>query len=71
MAGLLTGGGVSWYIPRVGLCCDQLVNAEGVLADGSIINANGNEYRGLWRPMKGASAGKFGIVTRFNIKMLP
>lgn len=71
MAGLLTGGGISWYVPRVGFCCDQIVNAEVVLADGRVINANENEHQDLWRALKGASAGNFGIVTRFDIKTLP
>ncbi|KAI4600337.1 hypothetical protein KJ359_000691 [Pestalotiopsis sp. 9143b] len=69
--GLLTGGGISWYIPRVGFCCDQLVNAEVVLADGSIINANAKEHADLWRSLKGASAGNFGVVTRLDVRILP
>lgn len=71
VAGLLTGGGISWYVPRVGFCCDQIVNVEVVLADGSVINANEHENEDLWRALKGASAGNFGIVTRFDIKTLP
>lgn len=70
VAGLLTGGGISWYAPRVGFCCDQIVNAEVVLADGRVINANRNENDDLWRALKGASAGNFGIVTRFDLKTL-
>lgn len=71
VAGLLTGGGISFYIPRVGFCCDQLINAEVVLADGSVINANKDEHSDLWKSLKGASAGNFGIVTRFDVKALP
>lgn len=71
VSGLLTGGGISWYIPRVGFGCDQIVNAEVVLSDGRIINANKDENSALWRALKGASAGNFGIVTRFDVKILP
>ncbi|KAK7952757.1 uncharacterized protein PG986_008485 [Apiospora aurea] len=71
VAGLLTGGGISWYIPRVGFCGDQLVNVEVVLADGRIVNANADENADLFRALKGASAGNFGIVTRFDVRALP
>lgn len=55
----------------MGFCCDQIVNAEVVLADGSVINANQNEHQDLCHALKGASAGNFGIVTRFDMKTLP
>lgn len=71
VAGLLTGGGISWYIPRVGFCCDQIINAEVVLADGSVVNANAHENEDLWRALKGVNASNFGIVTRFDLKTLP
>ena len=71
VSGLLTGGGISWYIPRVGFGCDQVVNMEVVLADGRVISANKDENSDLWQALKGASAGNFGIVTRFDMKILP
>ncbi|KAK8139408.1 hypothetical protein PG984_002788 [Apiospora sp. TS-2023a] len=71
VAGLLTGGGISWYIPRIGFCCDQVVNAEVVLADGRVVDANADENADLWRALKGASGGNFGIVTRFDVRALP
>jgi len=55
----------------VGFCCDQIINAEVVLADGRVINANKDEHSDLWKSLKGASAGNFGIVTRFDLKALP
>ncbi|KAK8048223.1 hypothetical protein PG994_009953 [Apiospora phragmitis] len=71
VAGLLTGVGISWYIPRVGFCGDQLVKAEVVLADGRVVHANqNNEHADLWRALEGASAGNFGIVTRFDVRAL-
>lgn len=67
IAGLLTGGGLSWFTPRVGFCCDQVVNVEVVLADGSVVEANKNQNADLWRAIKGAGAGNFGVVTRFDL----
>lgn len=71
VGGLLTGGGLSWYIPRVGFCCDQVVNMEVVLADGSIINTNKDQNADLWRALKGAGSGNFGVVTRFDLATIP
>ncbi|EFX04920.1 FAD linked oxidase [Grosmannia clavigera kw1407] len=70
VSGLLTGGGIWWYIPRVGFGCDQIVNAEIVLSDGRVVSANRDENSDLWRALKGASAGNFGIVTRFDAKTI-
>lgn len=48
VAGFLTGGGISWYIPRVGFGCDQLLRAEVVLADGRVVVASrDNEHADL------------------------
>lgn len=44
-----------------------MVNFEVVLADGSIVNANANEHRDLWRALKGGS-GNFGFVTRVDTR---
>lgn len=71
VAGFLTGGGISWQIPRVGFGCDQIVNMEVVLANGRVVNANKNENNDLWRSLKGASGGNFGIVTRFDLQSEP
>lgn len=71
VAGLLTGGGISFYIPRIGFCCDQIVNMEIVLANGQVINANKDEHSDLWKSLKGGSAGNFGIITRFDVKAIP
>lgn len=43
---------------------------EVVLADGSIIDANAQEYSDLFRALKGGS-GNFGIVTRFDLETFP
>ncbi|CAJ2502841.1 Uu.00g102350.m01.CDS01 [Anthostomella pinea] len=70
VGGLLTGGGKTYYTCRVGFACDQVVNYEVVLADGTITNANESENPDLFRVLKGGSSN-FGIVTRFDMKTFP
>lgn len=70
IGGLLTGGGKTFYTCRVGFACDQVVNYEVVLADGSIVNANDTTNPDLFRVLKGGS-NNFGIVTRFDMTTFP
>ncbi|KAJ6439279.1 6-hydroxy-D-nicotine oxidase [Purpureocillium lavendulum] len=67
VAGLLTGGGNSYYTGRQGFACDNLVNAEVVLASGVVVEANASCNPDLWKALKGG-LGNFGIVTRFDVR---
>ncbi|KAI2618490.1 FAD-binding domain-containing protein [Hypoxylon sp. NC1633] len=70
VGGLLTGGGITFYTCRIGWGCDQVVNYEVVLADGSIVDANDTTNPDLFRALKGGH-NNFGIVTRFDMKTFP
>ncbi|KAM0814092.1 hypothetical protein AB5N19_14094 [Seiridium cardinale] len=70
VGGLLTGGGKTYYTCRVGFACDQVVNYEIVLADGTIANASESVNPDLFRALKGGS-NNFGIVTRFDMETFP
>ncbi|KAL3474737.1 hypothetical protein BJX99DRAFT_260156 [Aspergillus californicus] len=70
IAGLLIGGGISYYTCRVGFACDQVTNFELVLATGEIINANSTENSDIFRALKGGG-NNFGIVTRFDMVTFP
>ncbi|EQB55635.1 hypothetical protein CGLO_04413 [Colletotrichum gloeosporioides Cg-14] len=70
IGGLTTGGGKTFYTCRVGFACDQVVNYEVVLADGSIVQANEQEHSDLFRVLKGGG-NNFGIVTRFDMETFP
>jgi hypothetical protein len=70
IGGFLTGGGNSYYTARAGFGCDSIVNAEVVLADGTIVNANKDGHPDLLRALKGGWAN-FGIVTRFDLETFP
>ncbi|KAH8662486.1 hypothetical protein BX600DRAFT_513317 [Xylariales sp. PMI_506] len=70
VGGLLTGGGLAYYTCNVGFACDQVLNYEIVLADGTIAEANESVNPDLFRALKGGS-NNFGIVTRFDMKTFP
>ena len=65
--GLLLGGGISFYGNQYGFSCDNVVNYEVVLADGSVENANAKSNPDLYWALKGGSSN-FGIVTRFDVQ---
>ena len=70
IAGLTLGGGYGWLASKYGLACDNLVAAEIVTADGSIIEANAEQYDDLFWGLRGAGAN-FGVVTTFEYKLHP
>ncbi|KAL4950163.1 hypothetical protein BDW69DRAFT_187613 [Aspergillus filifer] len=70
IAGLLIGGGKTFYTCRVGWGCDQVINYEVVLADGRIVNASNADNADLFRALKGGG-NNFGIVTRFDMVTFP
>lgn len=70
VSGLLLGGGASFHSGHRGFACDDVVNYEVVLADGSIVNANAKDNPSLFKALKGGGSN-FGIVTRFDMAAFP
>ncbi|EEY16869.1 FAD binding domain-containing protein [Verticillium alfalfae VaMs.102] len=70
VAGLTLGGGTSFLIAERGFACDDVVNYEVVLADGSTVNANKHDNPRLFKALKGGGSN-FGIVTRFDMATFP
>lgn len=70
VGGFTTGGGYSFHTGVRGFACDNVVNFEVVLGDGSIVNANANEHSDLWKALKGGS-GNWGFVTRIDQETWP
>ncbi|KAI9889809.1 MAG: hypothetical protein M1814_004911 [Vezdaea aestivalis] len=67
VGGLALGGGFSFFAPRYGFVCDNVVNYELVTSSANIINVNETSEPLIFKALKGGS-NNFGIVTRFDMK---
>ena len=70
VGGLTLGGGLSFFYPRYGMVCSNIISYEVVLASGSIVTASVSTNPDLWKALKGGS-NNFGIVTRFTAPAFP
>lgn len=68
-AGFFLGGGWGFLARRFGLGADQLVDAELVLANASVVRAA--EHPDLLWALRGAGNGNFGVVTRLWLRVHP
>jgi len=69
-SGLMLGGGIGHLSRKAGLSIDNILGAEVVLADGSVVNANESENDDLYWAIRGGG-GNFGVVTQLKLRLHP
>ncbi|BCL33180.1 FAD-binding oxidoreductase [Streptomyces aurantiacus] len=68
MAGLTLGGGYGPLSGRFGLALDNLVSADLVLADGSVVTVDDEREPDLFWALRGGG-GNFGLVTALRVRL--
>jgi FAD/FMN-containing dehydrogenase len=68
--GLSLGGGMGFLARRFGLAVDNIVGADVVLADGSLVHASAEDHQDLFWALRGGG-GSFGVVTSLELQLHP
>jgi FAD/FMN-containing dehydrogenase len=70
VAGLTLGGGQGWLAAKYGFSIDNLLSADVVMADGTLVRASTSENQDLFWALRGAGHN-FGVVTSFEYQLHP
>jgi FAD/FMN-containing dehydrogenase/pimeloyl-ACP methyl ester carboxylesterase len=70
LGGLALGGGSGWIERSCGYTVDNVLSAEIVTADGSVLTASEREHPDLFWGTRGGG-GNLGVATRFELQLHP
>jgi FAD/FMN-containing dehydrogenase len=70
IAGLTLGGGIGWLNGKLGLACDNVLSADIVTSDGSLLTVGPDHHPDLYWAIRGGG-GNFGVVTSLTYRLHP
>jgi FAD/FMN-containing dehydrogenase len=70
IGGITLGGGIGYLVRKYGLTVDDLLAAEIVTADGTLLCVDAEQHPDLFWAIRGGG-GNFGVVTRFKFRLRP
>jgi FAD/FMN-containing dehydrogenase len=68
IGGITLGGGIGYLLRKYGLTIDDLLAADIVTADGSLLRVDAETHPDLFWAIRGGG-GNFGVVTRFQYRL--